>query len=211
MKSQSVILLLAMAKYVHACGCTSADVKSQAYISPESEATNDYPTSIPKGAPVNQAGYTPYGVSAAPYTSLVPQPTYITPLGTPSYVYQSNTPSVPEPSAVGTPPVPYVSPVPYYSKNDTTYKVIGTLYGTTGSPLYTSSSYSVAASPTEIGPGYTTYTSVVTTHKSIAAGSTALPTQVSSATVGIEVKWISWMLMLMAAGMGVGVNFGIRF
>jgi hypothetical protein len=206
MKAQSVIFLFAMARYVHACGCTSADIKSQAYISPKSEGSNDYPTDIPKGAPVNQAGYTPYGVSAAPYTSLVPAPTYATPPGTPAYA--SYTPSVPEPSAVGIPPSPY------YNKNSTSYKVIGTLYGSTGSPLYPTSIHSVTASRTEIATGYTTYTSVVTTHtgsKSTSAGSTALPTQASSATTGIEVRWISWMLMLIVGGMYVGVGFDIRF
>jgi hypothetical protein len=208
MKAQSVIFLLAMARYVHACGCTSGDIKSQAYISPKSEGPIDYPTDIPKSEPVNQAGHIPYGVSAAPYTSLVPAPTYVTPPGSPSYAYASYTPSVPEPSAVGIPPVPY------YSKNSTSYKIIDTLYSTTGSPLYPTSIYSVAASPTEIAPSYTTYTSVVTTHgstKSTSAGSTGLPTQVSSATTGIEVTWISWMLMLMVGGMGVGVGFDIRF
>jgi hypothetical protein len=206
MKAQSVIFLFAMARYVHACGCTSADIKSPAYISPKSEGSDDYPTDIPKGAPVNQAGYTPYGVSAAAYTSLVPEPTYVTPPGSP--IYASYTPSVPEPSAVGIPPVPY------YSKNSTSYKIVGPVYSPTESPLYPTSIHSVAASPTEIAPDYTTYTSIVTTHteaKSTSAGSTALPTQASSATTGIEVRWISWMLMLIVGGMGIGIGFDVRF
>jgi hypothetical protein len=206
MKSHSIIFfLLAMASYIHACGCTTSTIKSQAYVYPISEGSNEYPTDIPKGAPVNQAGYTPYGVSA--YTSLVPQPTYVTPPGTHSYAYGSYTPYVPEPSPVGVPPVPY------YSKNTTTYKIVAPVYSTHGYPLYPSYRPSGIASPTEIAPGYTTYTSVTTIHTSTNSTSTAtaLPTQVSSASMGMEVQWISWMFTVMVGGIGVGIGLQIRY
>lgn len=222
MKTHSILLLLASATAIKACG-GGCYTKSAEYLQQPYDNVA-YPTYIPSNAPVNQGGYTAsggyydihlvpgpnypmypktqsYGKETYPtmYT-YTPVPTYkeITYLGPSPYSTPGTTYTMyaPEPSPIGIPPTPrYASmtTIPYISIPYVTPKI--------------NSSYALDTSTTM----YVTTSKYASSSMHSSPTSVTLPIQSSSASNPKEITKITWVWMVAIGGVGVGLGLHIHF